>query len=80
MWSVCGHFFIIARIGSYCDCIDAIATRALFTRVPILYGDVVAMVDRSLPEDIQDRLKQKVTEVIVKPVPWSELKNKIYFS
>ncbi len=43
-------------------------------------GDVVAMVDRSLPQDIQDRLKEKVTEVIVKPVPWSELKNKFYFS
>ncbi|MDJ0717768.1 MAG: hypothetical protein QNJ54_26695 [Prochloraceae cyanobacterium] len=42
-------------------------------------GDVVAFVDRSLPEDIQDRLKEKVTEVIVKPVPWSELKQKAYF-
>ncbi|MDJ0719777.1 MAG: helix-turn-helix transcriptional regulator [Prochloraceae cyanobacterium] len=42
-------------------------------------GDVVAIVDRSLPEDIQDRLKEKVTEVIVKPVPWSELKQKAYF-
>ncbi len=43
-------------------------------------GDVVAIVDRSLPNDIQDRLKDKVTEVIVKPVPWSELKQKDYFS
>ncbi len=43
-------------------------------------GDVVAFVDRSLPEDIQDRLKQKVTEVIVKPVLWSELKRQPYFS
>ncbi|MDJ0718660.1 MAG: helix-turn-helix transcriptional regulator [Prochloraceae cyanobacterium] len=42
-------------------------------------GDVVAFVDRSLPEDIQDRLKQKVSEVIVKPVPWSELKRQAYF-
>ncbi len=42
-------------------------------------GDVVAIVDRSLPQDIQDRLKEKVTEVIVKPVPWSQLKNKPYF-
>ena len=43
-------------------------------------GDVVAFVDRSLPDDLCDRLKQKVTEVIVKPVPWSELKQKAYFS
>ncbi len=43
-------------------------------------GDVVAFVARSLPEDIQDRLKEKVTEVIVKPVPWSELKRQAYFS
>ncbi|MDJ0718550.1 MAG: hypothetical protein QNJ54_30720 [Prochloraceae cyanobacterium] len=43
-------------------------------------GDVVAFVDRSLPQDIQDRLKQKVTEVIVKPISWSELKQKAYFS
>ncbi len=42
-------------------------------------GDVVAIVDRSLPQDIQDRLKQKVTEVILKPVPWDELKEKPYF-
>ncbi len=42
-------------------------------------GDVVAIVDRSLPQDIQDRLKDKVTEVIVKPVPWDELKEKAYF-
>ena len=43
-------------------------------------GDIVAFVDRSLPQDIQDRLKEKVTDVIVKPVPWSELKQKAYFS
>ncbi len=43
-------------------------------------GDVVALVDRSLPDDLCDRLKQKATEVIVKPVPWSELKQKAYFS
>ncbi|MDJ0719516.1 MAG: hypothetical protein QNJ54_35735 [Prochloraceae cyanobacterium] len=43
-------------------------------------GDVVAFVDRSLPQDIQDRLKEKVTDVIVKPVPWSELKRQPYFS
>ncbi len=43
-------------------------------------GDVVAFVDRSLPQDIQDRLKDKATEVIVKPVPWSELKRQAYFS
>ncbi|MDJ0718342.1 MAG: helix-turn-helix transcriptional regulator [Prochloraceae cyanobacterium] len=42
-------------------------------------GDVVAFVDRSLPQDIQDRLKEKVTEVVAKPVPWSELKDKPYF-
>ncbi|MDJ0718809.1 MAG: helix-turn-helix transcriptional regulator [Prochloraceae cyanobacterium] len=42
-------------------------------------GDVVAFVDRSLPQDIQDRLKEKATDVIVKPVPWSELKQKTYF-
>nr|MDJ0719483.1 hypothetical protein [Prochloraceae cyanobacterium] len=42
-------------------------------------GDVVAFVDRSLPEDLCDRLKEKVAEVIVKPVPWEQLKDKPYF-
>ncbi len=50
-------------------------------------GDVVAIVDRSISDDVcaplrgspWDRLSQKVTEVIVKPVPWSQLKNKPYF-
>ncbi len=42
-------------------------------------GDVVAFVDRSLPDEVCDRLKEKVTEVIVKPVPWQELKDKPYF-
>ena len=111
MWSVCGHFFIIARIGSYCDCIDAIATPSslpeslsffdvlLFNLnnqqspcIPLIEslefdGDVVAIVERSLPEDLcaplrgspWDRLKEKSTDVIVKPVPWSQLKNKPYF-
>ncbi len=42
-------------------------------------GDVVAMVDRELPDEVCDRLSQRVNEVIVKPVPWSELKQKAYF-
>ena len=50
-------------------------------------GDVVAIVDRSIPDDLcaplrgspWDRIKQKVTEVIVKPVPWEQLKDKPYF-
>ncbi len=51
-------------------------------------GDVVAIVDLSLPDEVCDpasrkvqaRLKEKVTEVIVKPVPWDKLKDKSYFT
>ncbi len=39
-------------------------------------GDIVIFADASLPDDVRERLNQKATEVIVKPVPWSELKDK----
>ena len=42
-------------------------------------GDIVVFADSSLPDDEKERLKQKATEVIVKPVPWSQLKDKPYF-
>ncbi len=42
-------------------------------------GDVVAMVDRSVAKDIKERLKDKVAEVIVKPVKWPDLKELPYF-
>ncbi len=41
--------------------------------------DILIFADSSIPDDERERLNQKATEVIVKPVPWSELKNKDYF-
>ena len=43
-------------------------------------GEIVIFVDRSLSDDVRERLNQKATEVIVKPVPWGELKDRAYFS
>ncbi len=43
-------------------------------------GDIVIFADASLPDDVRDRLDQKATELIIKPVPWSELKDLPYFS
>ena len=42
-------------------------------------GALLVFADSSLPDDVRERLKQKATDVIVKPVPWSELKDKSYF-
>ena len=43
-------------------------------------GDLVILADASLPDDERERLKQKATELIVKPVAWGELKDLPYFS
>ena len=42
-------------------------------------GDIVAFVPDSLPADVMANLSNRVTEVVVKPIDWQELKNKEYF-
>ncbi len=42
-------------------------------------GDILVFADASLPDDVRERLNQKATEIIVKPMPWSQLKYKPYF-
>ena len=43
-------------------------------------GDIVIFADASLPDDVRERLNQKATELIVKPVPWEKLKDLAAFS
>ena len=42
-------------------------------------GDIVVFVPDSLPTDVMANLSNRVTEVVVKPINWQELKNKEYF-
>ena len=42
-------------------------------------GDIVVFAPDSLPADVMANLSSRVTEVVVKPIDWQELKNKEYF-
>ena len=42
-------------------------------------GDIVVFVSEDLPENLRAGLEDKVTDVLVKPINWSSLKDKEYF-
>lgn len=42
-------------------------------------GDIVVFAPADLPTDVMANLSNRVTEVVVKPIDWQELKNKEYF-
>ena len=42
-------------------------------------GDIVVFVPDALPADVMANLSKRVTDVVVKPIDWQELKDKDYF-
>ena len=45
-----------------------------------LNGDIVIFTSQDLGTEMRERLKDKVTDILVKPIDWQELKNKKYFT
>ena len=43
-------------------------------------GALVVFADSALSEARRDRLSDQVTDLLIKPIPWNELKDKLYFS
>ena len=42
-------------------------------------GDIVVFVPESLPDNVQAGLEDKVTDLVIKPIDWSSLRDKEYF-
>ncbi|MGF1488762.1 MAG: helix-turn-helix domain-containing protein [Prochloraceae cyanobacterium] len=42
-------------------------------------GDIVIFTSPELEQEVRQQLKDKVTDIVVKPIDWLELKNKSYF-
>ncbi|MDJ0726778.1 MAG: hypothetical protein QNJ38_16865 [Prochloraceae cyanobacterium] len=42
-------------------------------------GDIVVLASENLPENLRAGLEDRVTDVLVKPIDWSSLKDKEYF-
>ena len=43
-------------------------------------GDIIIFSTIDLPEEVRDAIDHKVTDVVVKPIDWQQLKEKEYFT